>query len=347
MFKPYNKAEITFDLITEIGQAGRNSKTFVSKDHQLDAEIVIKQIPKARLASTVNFFDESKALYASAHPNVVQIHYACHDTDNVYLAMPYYRKGSVTGLITGKHMTVREIVTGGCQVLSGLHNIHSKGLIHFDVKPDNILLSDRQEALLSDFGLAKQMNLSGVAVQDRLYFKMVAPEATFGDAFDRTFDIYQFGLSLYRMCNGNAAFYAQHATYGAGAAFDRDKFKFDVRNGRFPDRKAFAPHIPSRLRSIIKKCMATDVTGRYQAAIDVANALALVEGPTLDWRLSETPDKRVWTKNENGTCYAFTVYNGGACECLKTVGTGPPRKVSAGCKSLISDADISNFLAST
>jgi eukaryotic-like serine/threonine-protein kinase len=330
-----------------LGKLGEIRKPSYPKTINWTRRLSSSKFPKPGSHQPANFFDESKALYASAHPNVVQIHYACHDTNNVYLAMPYYRKGSVTGLITGKHMTVREIVTSGCQVLSGLHNIHSKGLIHFDVKPDNILLSDRQEALLSDFGLAKQMNLSGVALQDRLYFKMVAPEATFGDAFDRTFEIYQFGLSLYRMCNGNASFYAQHATYGAGAAFDRDKFKFDVRNGRFPDRKAFAPHIPSRLRSIIKKCMATDVTGRYQAAIDVANALALVEGPTLDWRLAETPDERVWTKNENGTFYAFTVYNGGACECLKTVGTGPPRKVSAGCKSLISDADISSFLSST
>src|SRR6266481_6240831 len=148
MFKPYNKAEITFDLIKEIGLTGRNSRMFVAKDHQLDAEIVIKQIAKARVASPANFFDESKSLYTSAHPNVVQIHYACYDADSIYLAMPYYRKGSVTSLITDKYMTVREIVTVGCQVLSGLHNIHSKGLIHFDVKPDNILLSDRGEALL-------------------------------------------------------------------------------------------------------------------------------------------------------------------------------------------------------
>jgi serine/threonine protein kinase len=346
MFKPYNKAEITFDLITEIGQAGRNSRTFVSMDHQLDAEIVVKQIPKAKIASTANFFDESKALYASAHPNVVQIHYACEDTDSVYLAMPYYRKGSVTGLITGKNMTVREIVTVGCQILSGLHNIHSKGLIHFDVKPDNILLSDRQEALLSDFGLAKQMNLSGVAFQDRLYFKMVAPEAIVSDKFDRTCDIYQFGLTLYRMCNGDAAFYAQHAAYGAGTAFDRDKFKFDVRNGRFPDRKAFAPHIPNRLRSIIKKCMEPAIADRYQSAIDVANALALLDGATLDWRLAKTPDKRVWIKNESGTNYEFTVYTGGQCECLKTVGAGQPRKVGDGCKASISETDIYKFLGS-
>jgi serine/threonine protein kinase len=104
----------------------------------------MKQIAKADLDSPGNFFDEASALYASAHPNVVQIHYACEDTDSIYLAMPYYRRGSVSGLVTGRHMTVREIVTIGCQVISGLHNIHSKGLIHFDVKPDNILLSDRE-----------------------------------------------------------------------------------------------------------------------------------------------------------------------------------------------------------
>ena len=168
----------------EIGADGQNSRTNASRDHQLDAEIVTKQIAKSKLNSPANFFDELKALYTSAHPNVVQIHYACQDDDYIYLAMPYYRKGSVKGLITGRHMTVREVVAIACQVLSGLHNIHSKRLIHFDVKPDNILLSDRGEALLADFGLAKQTNYSGIAAQDRLYVKTTPPEATRGDQFD-------------------------------------------------------------------------------------------------------------------------------------------------------------------
>jgi hypothetical protein len=60
MFKPYNKAEITFDFLNEIGKSGRNSRTFISKDHQLDAEIVIKQIPKAKLASAQNFLTSQK-----------------------------------------------------------------------------------------------------------------------------------------------------------------------------------------------------------------------------------------------------------------------------------------------
>jgi len=115
MLKPYQKAELTFDILKEIGQDGRNSRTYVTRDHQLNAEIVTKQIQKDSLSSTAEFFAESQALYASAHPHVVQIHYACYDDDHVYVAMPYYQNGSIKDLITGRHMTVREIVSLGVQ----------------------------------------------------------------------------------------------------------------------------------------------------------------------------------------------------------------------------------------
>lgn len=298
------------------------------------------------IASSDEFFNESKALYASAHPNVVQIYYACEDADYIYLAMPYYRKGSVQALLTDHHMTVREIVTIGCQVLSGLHNIHSKRLIHFDVKPANVLLSDRGEALLADFGLAKQTNYSGTAGQDRHYGKMLPPEATRGDQFDSRFDIFQFGLTLYRMCNGNAAFYTQFAQYVSASNFDRSSFRYDVRNGKFPDRKAFAPHIPSKLRKIVRKCIETDPADRYQSAIDAANELATIDGATLDWRLAESPDKRMWTKNESGTNYEFTVSASGKSECYKTVVGGQRRRVKEGCRASISSREIEKFLGS-
>lgn len=345
MLKPYNKAELRFDLIKEIGANGQNSRTFVARDHQLDAEIVMKQIAKADLASANNFFDESKALYASTHPNVVQIHYACEDVDNIYLAMPYYRKGSIRELITGRHMTVREIVAAGCHVLSALHNIHSKGLIHFDVKPDNILLSDRGEALLSDFGLAKQMTY-GVAYADRFYGPMIPPEGTFTDKFDVRFDIYQFGLTLYRMCNGNESFYCQFSKYGTGTSFDRSTFRFDVRNGRFPDRSIFPPHIPGKLRRIIRTCMQIDLSKRFEAAIDVANALADIDGSTLDWRLTENSGTRVWAKNESGTFYELRVTAGGDSECFKTTNGGKPRRILEACKTAFSDKEIEKFLGS-
>ncbi|MFY9294884.1 MAG: serine/threonine-protein kinase [Methylorubrum rhodinum] len=345
MLKPHHRAELVFDLVTEIGADGRNSRTFVSRDHQLDAEIVIKQVAKASLASPDEFFAEAQALYAGAHPNVVQIHYACQDADHVFLAMPYYRNGSVKGLITGRHMTVREIVTVACQVLTGLHNIHAKRLIHFDVKPDNILLSPRGEALLSDFGLAKQMRFSGQADQDRHYTPMIPPEAFRTDRFDATFDIFQMGLTLYRMCVGNEAFHAQLAAFGPGIQ-DRPGFQFAVSNGRFPDRAAFPPHVPNRLRTIVKKCIEVSPSDRYGSAIEVANALALIDDETLDWRLETTPDRRMWTKNETGTQHSFTINANGSCVLYKSKDGGPPRRVSDGCRQSITEKEAQKLLGS-
>lgn len=346
MLKPYNKAELVFDIVREIGSDGRNSKTYVSRDHQLNAEIVTKMLSKANMHSASSFYDESKALYASAHPNVVQIYYACEDTNHIYIAMPYYRQGSVKNLITGRNMTIREVINIACQVLSGLHNIHSKGLVHFDVKPDNILLSNRGEALVSDFGQAKQLNFDGVAHQNRHYMPMIPPEALSTNEFDRTFDIYQFGLTLYRMCNGNDHFRSQLNKYQSTGAFDRDKFRLDVQNEKFPDRSSFSPHIPVKLRNIIRKCLNINPNGRYQSALDVANALAVVDGCCLDWRLTQTADTRVWERNENGTVYALTVKQDGSSSCYKTAATGRRTRVTDGCKTAFSDKDIQTFLGS-
>lgn len=346
MLKPYQKAELAFDIVREIGQDGKNSRTYVTRDHQLDAEIVTKQILKAKLNSPTEFFAESQALYASSHPNVVQIHYACFDVDHIYVAMPYYRAGSIKSLMSGRSLTVREVVALGAQILTGLHNIHSKNLVHFDIKPDNILLSPRGEALVSDFGQAKQMNFSGVAAQDRHYGKMIPPEALVTDHFDRTFDVYQFGLTLYRMCNGNDNFYAQFAKYGPPGSFDRAKFSFDLRNAKFPDRSAFLPHIPSTLRNVIKKCLEVDPARRYQSAIDVANAMAGIDGNGLDWQFVPHPDKKVWTKNENGTEYELTVEADGSSTCYKVVNGGARRRVLDACKASITDRELRTLFAS-
>jgi hypothetical protein len=78
----------------------------------------------------------------------------------------------------------------------------------------------------------------------------------------------------------------------------------------------------------------------------VANALAEIDGSTLDWRLCESPDKRVWSKNEAGTDYVFTVDRSGASECHKAVNGGAPRRVTDGCKKSITPKEIEKLLGS-
>ncbi len=347
LLKPYSKAEISFDLRQEIGQEGANSNTYVAHDNQLDAEIVIKKIPKNSLESVDTFFEESRILYLSSHPNVVQVHYACQDADCIFIAMPYYRRGSLNTLINGRHLTVREIVVLGCQIASGLHNIHSKRLVHFDIKPDNVLLSERGEALITDFGLSRRLSTTGTAGQDRMYFKMRPPEAYGTSEFTRAFDIYQFGLTLYRMCSGNASFEEQFVRFGTSPNnFDRDGFKFAVRNGRFPDRDAFEDHIPERLRRLVRKCLKPDPGERFQAAIDVSNELAQVED-RLDWQFESQGTTRVWTRSEESKCYRLTVDASGTSLAEKTTESGRTSRIASYCKTGITSREIQRFLRET
>ncbi|WP_062627371.1 serine/threonine-protein kinase [Ferriphaselus amnicola] len=347
MLKPYSKAEISFDLRQEIGQAGANSNTHVAHDHQLDAEIVIKKIPKDSLDSVHMFFEESRVLYLSSHPNVVQIFYACQDADSIYIAMPYYRCGSLNDLINSRYLTVREIVVLGCQIASGLHNIHSKRLVHFDIKPDNVLLSDRGEALISDFGLSRRLTTAGTAGQDRLYYKMMPPEAYQTSDFTSAFDIYQLGLTLYRMCGGNVAFEEQFAQFGAtSTTFDRDGFKFAVRNGRFPNRDAFEDHIPDRLRRLVRKCIEPHAPDRFKAAIDVANELAQIED-RLDWQFEKQGTTRVWTRSDDDKHFRLSVDASGSSLAEKTSASGRKSRITGYCKTGISSREIRRFLGET
>lgn len=347
MIKPFNKAELSFDLLEEIGQEGANSNAYLAYDHQLDAQIVIKKIAKNSLDSIDTFFDESKILYLSSHPNVVPVYYGCQDAESIYIAMPYYSQGSLNKLINSRFLRVREIVTLACQVASGLHNIHSKKLVHFDIKPDNVLLSDRGEALISDFGLSRRLNNAGVAGQDRFYMKMRPPEAYDRPEHTPAFDIYQFGVMLYRMCNGNAMFNEQFDRFGTSpATFDRDGFKFAVRNGRFPDRSIFEEHIPQRLRRLIKKCMEPNPDNRFRAAIEVANELAQIDDK-LDWQFSTDGSARKWAKQNEGRTYQLTVDQSGAAVAEKTLESGRCMKIPDYCKASITAAEIRRFLGET
>lgn len=344
MFKPYSKAEISFDLQREIGHQGRNSKVHIAHDKQLDAEIVIKKIPKHQFDSVDLFFEESRILYLSSHPNVVPVHYACEDAESIFIAMPYYARESLNKLIGSRFLTVREIIVLGCQIASGLHNIHSKRLIHFDVKPDNILLSGRGEALLSDFGLARPMSAAGTAEQDRMYFKMLPPEVHRTSTYTHAFDIYQFGLTLYRMCNGNKVFHHQFDKYGPNKSFNRDQFRYDIRNGLFPDRDLFPEHIPQRLRRLIKKCLEPNPKDRFLAAIEVANELAQIDN-RFDWQYSVKNGTRVWVCQDNERSFQLSVAQDDTSVAeKKMILSGRTTKIKEYCKSDIKSSDIKRFL---
>jgi serine/threonine protein kinase len=286
--------ELNFETTKEIGQEGKNSQVFLAHDKQLDGEIVIKKILKSKIVNPTEYYEEAKKLYASSHSNVVKVNYGCSDADHIYIAMPYYKNGSLKSLISTRNLTIREIIRYSIQFLSGLHHIHSKGLIHFDVKPDNILISDTDEAHLSDFGLTKAMDSFGFASPEQIYSKQVPPE-TFTSS-DKTihFDIYLAGMTIYRLLNGESHFHKQLLSYKTV-----DEYRNAITSSNFPNRTNYLTHIPIKLQRIINKAMSVNIADRHQTVLELINDLSDVD-ENLDWRFTQTPTSDYWER-DNGT----------------------------------------------
>lgn len=274
------EAGLRFTIQSSIGAEGQNSDAFLVFDHQLNAELVAKRILKANFGDTSEFFSEAKCMYASKHNNIVEVQYACEDKDYIYLAMPYYQAGSLNSLMNHKMLTVREIVKFAIDFLNGLNHVHSIKLLHFDIKPTNILIGDDNHARLTDFGLAKYMDNYGFACPDKLYGKHWIPEAFLQEQFTMQSDIYQAGLTLYRMCNGNRNFTYQFQCVSAD-------LKAAITQGVFPDRDRYLPHIPKKLRKIVNKCLEINPDNRYKTVLSIMNDLGRIDR-CLDWMYDDS-----------------------------------------------------------
>ena len=214
--------------------------------------------------------------------------------------MPYYKNGSLKSLIDKKFLTVRETLRYSIQFLSGLNNIHSKKLMHFDIKPDNILLSDSDEALLSDFGLAKAMDNFGFANPDGVYPKQVPPE--FFLSTDKTiqFDIYLAGLTIYRLLNGNTHYNSQFAFP------DQNSYVTAIKNGSFPNRDSYLPHVPIKLQRVVNKALNIDLNKRHKNVLELINELSDVD-QNLDWRYEPNGTSVSWNKELDDRTYTVTI----------------------------------------
>jgi serine/threonine protein kinase len=298
----YTNTSLHFKKLMDISEQGRNSEVFRAHDYQLDAVIVVKKIKKEDLEGPEAFFKEAKILYASTHDNIVPIQYACQDDDHVYITMPDFERGSLNKLIEERFLTCCEIIRYGIDFLSGLHHIHARNLIHCDIKANNILLSDSDDATLTDFGLAKHLNLHGFASADEFYFLTQAPETFRAGEITHQTDIYQAGLTLYVMCVGNDELMAQLKPYLIGGLFNEDLFKKAVLKGNFPNRKQYPAHIPQRLKNYIRKALEPDPAKRYESVLDLLNDLAGLAVP-YNWQFVPGKTRYEWTCERNGKFY--------------------------------------------
>lgn len=274
-----------------LGQ-GHFGRVIKARDLQLDGQLAVKVIPKSSFPTGHSrYFEEAARIHAARHPNVIRVLYGCEDANDVYIAMPMYSKGSVAKLICQQNLTVREVIRLGLGMLNGLHHIHTVGLIHGDIKPSNVLIDDTGQAVLADFGLANHiLPSSGTAPLPIAYNYHRPPEHFVSTHATARFDVYQAGLTLYRMIYGNDAVASAWTSAGPNAL-----------NHLAAGTLLPWPHQPiitRSLRDALKRALHPDPNSRTKSALDLANDIAK-ESRLLDWRPEPTTGGMKY-RNESG-----------------------------------------------
>jgi serine/threonine protein kinase len=194
-------------------------------------------------------------------------------------------------------------------VLGALSQIHVANLLHFDLKPSNILFSDTDVPMIADFGQARLIDPSGLAAAPKMYKWGIPPEVLTHHVGTVESDIYQAGLTLYRLFNGEPHFKLQCSRLTSSWAEAIEK-------GRLPDRGNFLPHISPGIRRVIRRALKVNPTQRYHSAIEFQDALSRLELP-LNWTVhlnsaiqttwtahrQEGPDLEVQQLFDTGTGY--------------------------------------------
>ncbi len=271
---------ISYTRVRQIGIGqGMNSTVYLANDPQLGGEVAAKEIEKTRFANPTNYFDETQAIFAVAHDNVIAVQYACQTSDIISLVMPFYRNGSLADRIQDCPLQLSETLRIAQGVLAGLAHIHLKGYIHFDLKPSNVLFSSTGRAMVADFGQSRAISPTGVVTVPPLYMSAQPPETINTGIATKVADIYHVGLLMYRAINGDSFYKAQNP--GPATVMTR------ISRGKFPDRNRFMPHVPTRIRTLIRKALRVNPDDRFQTATEMADDLSRVD-LALDWFVEPT-----------------------------------------------------------
>jgi serine/threonine protein kinase len=284
----------SFDFQKRLG-SGNFGEVWLAVDTGLDTERAVKLIPPSKVLNPQNFFQEAQLLKAAEHPNVVRVYETGEMNDGrLYVAMEYLPKGSVEDETKGAYMPLTRVKQLAVDALRGLEHAHFCGIIHRDLKPANVLVGSSGEGKVSDFGLAipAGLDLKSLVVKDYAYTLHLAPEVKTANDYTVLTDIYAFGVTLYRLVNGDAMLPAMSPQEARSRAL----------LGKFPDRSKYREFVPRPLRLIINKAMEVNPARRFQNATEMRHAIERVKIEKV-WTEKAFRDRTEWRCGWNKRCY--------------------------------------------
>ena len=261
-----------YEILKSVGFGGM-AEVYLAKDVLLDRKIAVKVLRKKFLDNKnqlEQFKREARSAARLIHPSIVTIYDVCDEGDISYILMEYVEGVSLKAFEEQNgRMDPALAVALTAQLASALDHAHKHNIIHCDIKPQNIVLTEAMVPKIVDFGISRivsneTMAFTASVVGSVHYF---SPEQAQGLAVTAQSDIYSLGIVFYEMLTGKVPFDGNNAVSVARKQVEEQA----------PPLKAYWPEAPDALQEIINKALAKNLQDRYAAAEDMKNDLMRVK----------------------------------------------------------------------
>lgn len=258
-----------YQILKKIAQGGMGA-VYQAVDQRTNQVVAIKLILPYKAEdkdALQRFRKEAEALKRLQHPHIVKFHRFIVRTNFTYLVLDYLTGQTLQEKLEGGYrFSVAEATRIVQQVAEALNYAHQNGIVHRDVKPSNIMLSEQGQAILMDFGIVKiegtaPLTATGTMIGSVAY---VSPEQAKGDRLDYRTDIYSLGTVLYQLLTGHMPFFGQNEAV----------VLIKILNESPPAMRQFVPDLPKALIDIVAKAMHKDKMHRYESAAAFVQALS-------------------------------------------------------------------------
>jgi len=252
-----------YKITAKLGSGGMG-EVYLATDTKLGRQVAIKFLPPDKAAdaeSRQRFLHEAQAQAMLSHPNVATLLDTGDEQGTAFIVTEYIEGRSLSAVTSSEKLSWAAILDLAIQIGEGLQAAHERGVVHRDIKPDNVLVTARGHVKITDFGLAKwkgasTLTKSGTRLGTAYY---MSPEQAQGQKVDHRSDIFSFGVVLYEMVAGRTPFAGEHEA----------ALLYAITSETPEPLSRYKSGVPSELQRIVEKCLAKDSGSRYQSAQDL------------------------------------------------------------------------------
>jgi serine/threonine protein kinase/Tfp pilus assembly protein PilF len=252
-----------YKILKKLGEGGMG-EVYLAQDTRLNRKVALKLLPRQYAQDEgirTRFKREAQAAAALNHPNIVTIHEVSEQGGRPYISMEYIEGPTLKELIAEKEMSTDRVLDLATQMAAGLAAAHAEGILHRDIKPQNVLVDRQGRVRILDFGLAKlktdsMITETGSTLGTVAY---MSPEQAQKMDVDARSDLFSLGIVLYEMVTGRLPFRGDHHA----------AIMYSIVNENPEPMARFKADVPESLERIVEKALRKDRDTRYQSAADM------------------------------------------------------------------------------